>query len=237
MESGKERKPRAGGVHAGHRSRLRKRFLNAGLDSFQDHEVLELLLCYAIPRRDVNETAHLLLDRFGTLMAVLDAPEAELQAVPGVGPATAHFLNLIPQLIAQMSRQCQRSAPVSLASVADVADFLPKRLRVPLTSGEVLLVLTDRASRVLAVHRYDSFQRLTIREIALRAATAEASACIIIEHVPDCTDLPLSGRLEALRVLSEKLAAQTTPLADFFTVDDLGHLPHSYARNGQLLPL
>ena len=53
-------------LHAGHRARLRKRFFEEGLDAFEDHQVIELLLFYAIPRRDTNEIAHLLLRRYGS---------------------------------------------------------------------------------------------------------------------------------------------------------------------------
>jgi len=53
-------------LHAGHRARLRKRFSEGGLDAFEDHQVIELLLFYAIPRRDTNEIAHLLLRRYGS---------------------------------------------------------------------------------------------------------------------------------------------------------------------------
>ena len=53
-------------THEGHRARLKERFLREGLDSFSTHEVVELMLFYAIPQRDVNETAHLLVERFGT---------------------------------------------------------------------------------------------------------------------------------------------------------------------------
>ena len=237
MEKEKATKKKAGGVHAGHRGRLRKRFLNHGLDSFEDHEVLELLLYYAIPRRDVNETAHLLLDRFGTLAGVLDAPEDELQEIPGVGPATAHFLNLVPQLMAQMSRQFQQTVPFFMRTSKDVAEYLATKLRVPLAPGQTLLVLTDRANRVLTVLRYDSFEQLDIRELALQITSVLAGQCILIEHVPDCTDFPLPGRLDALRDLAEKLNLQTTPLYDYFTVDDLGHKPRSYTSTGQLLLL
>ena len=237
MEKKTAPKKKAGGVHAGHRSRLRKRFLNHGLETFENHEVLELLLYYAIPRRDVNETAHLLLDRFGTLAGVLDAPEDELQKVPGVGPATAHFLNLVPQLMAQMSRQCQQAVPFFMRTSKDVAEYLATKLRVPLSPGQTLLILTDRVNRVLTVLRYDRFEQLDIRELALQITSVLANLCILIEHVPDCTDFPLPGRLETLRDFSERLSLQTTPLFDYFTVDDLGHKPRSYASTGQLLPL
>ena len=62
------------GVHDGHRQRKKDRFRDYGLRGFADHEVLELLLYYAIPRKDTNVTAHLLLERFGSLDEVLHAP-------------------------------------------------------------------------------------------------------------------------------------------------------------------
>ena len=68
------------GVHDGHRERLRQRYGALGPDAFADHELLELLLTYAIPRRDTNETAHLLLKRFGSLSGVLGAR----RGLPGV---------------------------------------------------------------------------------------------------------------------------------------------------------
>lgn len=61
-------------LHEGHRERLRQRFLGGGLEGFDDHTALELLLCFAIPRRDVNIIAHRLMDTFGSLHAVLNAP-------------------------------------------------------------------------------------------------------------------------------------------------------------------
>ena len=62
-----------GQEHAGHRQRMRERFRQQGLQGFAPHEVLELILFYAIPQRNVNPLAHRLLDQFGSLHAVLDA--------------------------------------------------------------------------------------------------------------------------------------------------------------------
>ena len=69
------------GIHEGHRQRLLRRFLEEGLEHFEPHNKLELLLFYAIPRRDTNEIAHRLLKTFGSFSAVLDAPLEELQKV------------------------------------------------------------------------------------------------------------------------------------------------------------
>ena len=82
-------------VHQGHRQRLRERFLEEGLENFQEHEVLELLLYYCIPRRDTNALAHDMIDHFDSLAAVLEAPAKELKAVDGVGDSVATFITLL----------------------------------------------------------------------------------------------------------------------------------------------
>ena len=84
--------------HSGHRKRMRDRFLRDGIDSLQDHEVLELLLFYAIPRQDTNELAHRLLAKFRTLSGVFDAPIEELKRVEGIGGTTAVFLKTYPEV-------------------------------------------------------------------------------------------------------------------------------------------
>ena len=83
------------GMHDGHRARMKARFVRSGLDNFDDHSVLELLLFYAVPRRDVNELAHALLDHFGTLDAVFEASFEDMMCVPGVGENVATLLTLI----------------------------------------------------------------------------------------------------------------------------------------------
>ncbi|MBK1643898.1 hypothetical protein CKO25_04320 [Thiocapsa imhoffii] len=82
----------------GHRQRLRDRFNGSVLSAFEDHEVLELLLTYAVPRKDVKPIARALLDRFGALSNVLDTPAAELAKIDGIGDSAATLLNLMPAL-------------------------------------------------------------------------------------------------------------------------------------------
>ncbi|MBR2783910.1 MAG: DNA repair protein RadC [Firmicutes bacterium] len=85
--------------HQGHRERLKQRCLEEGLDSFSDHQVLELLLFYSLPYQDTNGLAHRLLDAFGSFSAVLNADYSELLRVDGVGPNTAVLLSLMPDLL------------------------------------------------------------------------------------------------------------------------------------------
>lgn len=103
--------PKGTNPHENHRQRLRLRAREEGLGSFAPHEVLELLLFYAIPRVDTNELAHKLLDRFGSLSAVLEADYEELLSVPGIGENAAVFLTLLPQVFALYDRDRQGARP------------------------------------------------------------------------------------------------------------------------------
>jgi len=85
-------------VHDGHRERMKERFRKTGLDGFEEHEAIELLLYYALPRGDINPVAHELIDHFGSLDAVLDAPVEELAKIKGIGQNAATLLSLSGEL-------------------------------------------------------------------------------------------------------------------------------------------
>ena len=84
-------------MHEGHRKRMLEKFLKFGADALSDHELLELILYFAIPRRDTNPIAHNLIDNFGSYNAVLNAEYEDLKAIPGVGERSAMLLKLFQQ--------------------------------------------------------------------------------------------------------------------------------------------
>ena len=86
------------GIRDGHREKMRRRFLETGLEGFADHEALELLLYYAIPRRDTNPIAHALMERYDSLSGVLNAPVEDLEKVEGIGESAAILLSLVSRL-------------------------------------------------------------------------------------------------------------------------------------------
>lgn len=114
-------------VHEGHRERLRDSFLEHGLDSFHEVQALELLLFYAIPRRDTNPLAHALLDHFGSLEAVFEASEQELCEVPGIGRSTAALIRLVPQIV-KRSRIAAANEIHVIRNGKDAAQYLRPRL-------------------------------------------------------------------------------------------------------------
>ncbi|MDL2206099.1 hypothetical protein LJC33_04190 [Eubacteriales bacterium OttesenSCG-928-N13] len=98
-------------MHEGHRYRMRLRLMNEGLDGFEPHEALELLLFYAIPMRNVNPLAHELIDRFGSLQGVLDAPREQLMQVSGVGANVADWLNELSSALSAYARLRMKDRP------------------------------------------------------------------------------------------------------------------------------
>jgi DNA repair protein RadC len=122
----------------GHRGRLREKFARSGATGFHDYELLELLLTFAVPRRDVKPIAKALLERFRGLAEVLDATEAELRSVEGVGAASAALLRLVRELCAcaSASRMAGRDLLLSPERVAEFA-----RARIGGLPHEAFLVI------------------------------------------------------------------------------------------------
>ena len=114
----------ADGIHDGHRKRVRKEFLENGFsESTPEHKVLEMLLFYSIPRRDTNELAHELINRFGSISAVLDASPKELMKIKGVSENTAALIKLILP-VARMYTKNKKDSVLQLDDCDHLYKFL-----------------------------------------------------------------------------------------------------------------
>ena len=113
-------------MHKDHRKHTKDRFLAEGLDSFEPHEILELLLFYSIPQRDTNGIAHELINRFGSLSAVLDAPYEDLLDVPGISEHSATLIKLIPAISRRYALE-KNSKVTRLATIEDIGRYLVAR--------------------------------------------------------------------------------------------------------------
>jgi len=92
VKKAEDKKPNC---HEGHRERMRERFRREGFIGFEDHQVLELLLFYTCPRKDTNELAHFLLNRFGSIAGVFNASYEELEEIKGITANTATLFKVI----------------------------------------------------------------------------------------------------------------------------------------------
>ena len=121
--------------HEGHRQRMRARVEQYGLESLAPHEALEYLLYITNARRDTNGIAHALLERFGSFAGVLEASEEELCRVPGVGPASARMLHLLPE-VSRYYEHSRTSTEGALTTTERLAAYLPTlaKMRVTLSS-------------------------------------------------------------------------------------------------------
>ena len=180
------------GVHDGHRERMKESFLAYGLEPMSDIGALELLLYYAIPRRDTNELAHALLDTFGSLDGVFHASPEELKAVPGIGEHAAILIALVPQIVKKSAVSRTREI-VQIRSTSEAGAFLLPRFQHE--QDEVLLMLCLDARRAviccceMARGVVNSVEAST-RRIVEKALKVKASAVIIAHNHPSGFAIP-----------------------------------------------
>lgn len=122
----KENKKTPENPHENHRARLRETFRKAGVDGMPDHNLLELLLFYSIPRRDTNEIAHRLISTFGSLNRVFDAPYEELLKVDGIGESSALLLSSIPAVCRRYAEGAA-SGKINLSEPADAVEYAVRK--------------------------------------------------------------------------------------------------------------
>lgn len=219
-------------VHDGHRGRKKEQFLKNG-DALADHELLEILLYYAIPRRDTNELAHRLLDRFGSLERVLTASAEELQAVDGLGQSAAVLLTLLPVIWRRTEQQGQEQILNSVERCGRY--FLPLLRR---QKRELLYqVCLDGKGKVLSSRCLAqggvSMASLSIRQVVENALHTGAVAVVLAHNHPSGVALPSQeDRITTLQV-RDALAVMDIRLVDHIIVADDDFV--SMAASGMLL--
>lgn len=147
-------------MHEGHRARMIQR-LEQDEKSLQDHELLEILLYNAIPRKNTNELAHALLDRFGSLSALSRADFEAIKSVNGAGDGTAAYLKCVFMIMERMKFSPEKDFP-SARNYAAFAELLATRLR-GLNRECIELYATDKQGNILGVETYSSNEKDRVR--------------------------------------------------------------------------
>ena len=187
----------SGSIHSGHRERVRELFLKTGLDSFTPHAALELLLFYAIPQKDTNTIAHELLQKFGSLSGVFDAPLEELMKVDGIGKSAAVFLKMIPQYCRlyqkSLGRDKMRICSYEEAGKVFVREFIGRQHEA------VMLMLLDGRECILYCGKVSdgsaTAANIYIKTMVRLAARFDAVYAILAHNHPSAAPASRQSRI------------------------------------------
>ena len=210
------------GLHDGHRNRLKNRFLNEGLTNFEDHNVLELLLFYSIPRSDTNEIAHELLNKFGSLHGVFEAGMEDLMSVNGISRHSAVLIKMIPELFVVYGRDKVRDIQ-KINSSDDAKQFFIPRFYGKVREQVQLVLLDDKMNIIKWVKIYEgsvNSANVPIRKIVEIAIENRATNVIIAHNHPTGLILPSKDDLRATAKVREALALVDIKLLDHVIVSD-----------------
>lgn len=208
-------------LHDGHRQRLKARFQKEGLDHFEKHQVLELLLFYCLPRQDTNPLAHKLLDQFKSVAGVLEATTTELKKVEGVGEGTAQFLHAI----GEVKRYCniEHSLETKLTSIQQCGTYM-----IPYFDNKknevVYLLCLDAKCKVLSCKMVGegsvNSAGVPIRRIVEMALGEGATTVVLAHNHPSGIAVPSAEDRATTMRLARALSAVEITLADHIVVAD-----------------
>ena len=218
-------------IHKGHRERIKKRFLEEGLDSFTDIQVLELLLFYVIPRRDTNPIAHALLSRFGSLTQVLEASVEELKKVEGVGHEAAVFLHLIPAsgryYLVDKTMQCKILNTIDQCGQYLVPFFFGRQVET------VFLLCLDAKCKVLCCREVGegsvNSAGISVRKIVEMALAANATSVVLAHNHPSGVAIPSDEDIFTTHRVAAALRAVDVQLVDHIVVADDDYVSMIYS--------
>ena len=205
---------------SGHRERVRRRFLDEGLDGFKDYEALEMLLFYAVPRQDTKVIAKRLIDQFGSLQAVFHTPPERLMQEAGLTEATAALIAMLPQLARKIEeQQAQENARIrsTLDAGRDVIAMFRSlqdesvRILCLNASGKVVRRARIAEGDVNAVH-------FPIRKLVEEALACKAVSVILAHNHPGGTMAPSQEDLDATKAAKAALETVGIRLLDHLIV-------------------
>ena len=209
-------------IHDGHRQRLKERFRKEGLEHFDEVNALELLLFYCVPRRDTNPMAHALLERFGSLVQVLEAPEEELMKVPGVTENVALFLHLVMQAGGYYLRS-RAAVGTILTTVNRCGDYM-----LPYFVGKrnetVYLLCLDAKCKVLCCKEISegsvNYAGISTRRVVETALSSNATSVVLAHNHPSGIAYPSPEDIQTTRRIAAALQAVDVLLVDHLVVAD-----------------
>lgn len=220
-------------LHNGHRQRVFDRFKKEGIENFSPHNILEMVLFYSIPRMDTNEIAHRLIDRFGSVAGVFDAPESELIKVEGVGERSVALLKMFPQIARYY--MTEKTVEKVINSSKEAGEYLLPRY-IGRTVETVMIICLDSKNKIIStqvVHEGNvNTAEISIQAIASVALACNATSVIVSHNHPGGIPLPSKDDLKTTENLCKTLSALNIKMLDHIIIADDDFV--SLAESGRL---
>ena len=223
------------GIHDGHRQKLRKNFIEVGLEGKSDHQILELLLTYALPRIDVNPLAHELVDKFGSLSGVLDADITQLTKINYVSENVAVLLKLIPQISAKYY-QSKQGKRVRLNTVDAIKDYMIPQLANEKTEVFYVLCLDTHLNLTRAIRHSEgspSGTSIDIRALANQVLNAGTDRIILVHNHLSNSVEPSPADIDATRKIQTAFEMLNVNVLDHVIIS--GDKYFSFFANKEML--
>jgi len=220
--------------HAGHRKRLRAKFINSGLDGLLDYEQVELLLTYAVPVKDVKQTGKALIKKFKSISALLDAGSDELKEIKGLGESSVVLIKLIRSLLTKYSEEEMLSVDV-LSSPEKVYEFA--KLRIGAHKNESLMTIFLNTKNIVISYEIiseGSIDSVAVypRKIIELALNNNAAGIIIVHNHPSGDTSPSTSDNELTKELKKITESMDIKLLDHIIVSKNSN--YSFSKEGKL---
>ena len=207
-------------VHKDHRIRMRKKFRQNGFDGFEEHEILEVLLYYCVPRKDTNELAHDILDKYKTLANVFDATPDELMKETGISEVTATLLSMVPKL-SQVYETSKWERVECLNGTEELGQYTVSLFKDKLNEEFALICLDSNRhvhwSGIIikgTIDRTEAYPRVVVDE----ALKHKATKVVLAHNHPNGTLAPSVSDKEATDVLKKILGSIGIDVLDHIIV-------------------
>ena len=223
-----------GTPHQGHRSRIVQKYRQFGSDALADHELLEILLFYSIPRVNTNDTAHALINEFGSLEKVFSASIDQLKLVPGIGENSATLISLVNDISKRFNEK--RVSPlVHYKKLSLIGSFLLdyfKNLKIE----KLFALFFDSSMRLISINcvsEGDAHSSSTsATTIARMAVLKDASAVVVAHNHLNGNVIPSTSDRNFTHVLEASLYALGVPLIEHIIVSNDIFAPSMLVHSG-----
>lgn len=203
-------------VHDGHRQRMFEKFNKYGFSIFNDHEKLEIILYFSVPRRDTNELAHILLERFKSISGVLDADEKELKKIPFITDRTVQLFSLIKETSALYNFEKYKEKTY-LSTIDEIATYFQLFFANVRDEKVAIMGLNNKGEFLFCdfVSEGDiSGVGISTRKVVEMAISSRASVLIMCHNHPGGIALPSKADIYVTKELAIALKSVEVRLKD-----------------------